>query len=108
MSAIQGIHLKLRRPLDTAAERKRFAAFVAQTIDRGPKDSLPHAQNDSEAAYQFRLDGNNDYFLSINDLDPSITTIVMRYNDTEVKCALLTWIGHAWDGSKIVKPEGAQ
>lgn len=108
MSAIQGIHLKLRRPLEDAAERTRFAKFVASTIDRGVQDSLPHLLNDNEDAFGFRLDANNDYFLVINDSDTSIVTINMRYNDTEVKCALLTWIGHRWDGSKIVKPEGAK
>lgn len=106
MSITLGIHLKLRRPLDIESERTRFAMFCAHTIDRGPQGSLPH-QMSERSSYRFRLDVNNDYFLSIDENDSSIVTIIMRINDDEVRTALLTWIGHRWDGSKVVTPVAA-
>lgn len=107
MSIAKGIHLKLRRPLDVEPERTRFAMYCAQTIDRGPQGSLPHLLNE-RSSYGFRLDTNNDYFLLIDEEDSSIITINMRYPNAVVLTALLTWIGHRWDQSKVVTPEIAQ
>ncbi len=103
MSIAEGIHLKLRQPLKDVEERTRFASFIASTIDRGEHHQLPRILNEHDTqAYQFQLDQGNDYFLIIDEEDTTIVNVRMRYENTPIRVALLTWIGHRWGGQVIV------
>lgn len=109
MAVTDGIHMKLNRPLLELKDRIRFAKFVAETIDRGPKKETPRLLNNNPGAYEFQLDENNDFFLVIDQDDTSLIAVNMRYNDPAVKKALLTWISYRWDGKAVVvAPEGAK
>ena len=102
MTITKDIHLQLRQALTSTQERIRFAQFVAETIDRGPKPGLPRILNDDTTAMSFQLDQGNDYFLIIDDV-LSVVRLNMRYSNDEVKKALLTWIGHRWGGVVVVQ-----
>ena len=100
MSISKVTHLQLRNPLKTLEERKNFATFMAETMNRGAKKDLPRELNDGRnSGLEWQIDEGNDWFLMIDHDDQRLVTFNHRYSNVEVLNAMLVWAAYRWGGT---------